>query len=318
MASASLDSMASAEAEVAAAVSASSLDVVEPQAVSTSAVAARGRANRAMSAREFVMASSDPIGRYPTSGKPLRTPYRAPSVELTVGRRPYCGGVPRILVVDDDPTVREVVVAYLQQAGYDTLEAPDGPNGVIAAQSDPDLVVLDVMLPGLDGLEVCRRIRAARPDLPVIMLTALGEEEDRIAGLDTGADDYLSKPFSPRELVLRVASVLRRSNPPTPAALQPRVDGTLCLDPVARTVISDGRTLSLTTREFDLLAHLMAHPGQAFSREELLSAVWGWDYGDLTTVTVHVRRLREKVETDPGRPTRLVTVWGIGYRWDPS
>ena len=161
-----------------------------------------------------------------------------------------------ILVVDDDPTVREVVVAYLQQAGHETLEAPDGPNAVIAAQSDPDLVVLDVMLPGFDGLEVCRRIRAERPDLPIIMLTALGEEEDRIAGLGTGADDYLSKPFSPRELVLRVASVLRRSNPPAPAALQVREDGDLRVDPVARTATIDGAPLSLTTREFDLLAHL--------------------------------------------------------------
>ncbi len=174
------------------------------------------------------------------------------------------------------------------------------------------------MLPGFDGLEVCRRIRAERPDLPVIMLTALGEEEDRIAGLGTGADDYLSKPFSPRELVLRVASVLRRSNPPAPAAMQVRDDGNLHVDPLARTATIDGAPLSLTTREFDLLAHLLAHPGEAFSREELLSAVWGWEYGDLTTVTVHVRRLREKVEAIPSQPTRLVTVWGIGYRWDPS
>jgi len=226
--------------------------------------------------------------------------------------------VSTILVVDDDPTVREVVVAYLRQAGHETIEAPDGPNAVIAAQSGPDLVVLDVMLPGFDGLEVCRRIRAERPDLPVIMLTALGEEEDRIAGLGTGADDYLSKPFSPRELVLRVASVLRRTNPPTPATMAVRQDGTLTLDPAARTATIDGQPLTLTVREFDLLAHLLANPGQAFSREELLSAVWGWEYGDLTTVTVHVRRLREKIEANPSKPTRLVTVWGIGYRWDPA
>lgn len=223
-----------------------------------------------------------------------------------------------ILVVDDDPTVREVVVAYLQQAGHITLEAPDGPNAVIAAQGDPDLVVLDVMLPGFDGLEVCRRLRADRPNLPVIMLTALDEEEDRIAGLGTGADDYLSKPFSPRELVLRVASVLRRSQPTGPAALQVREDGNLRVDPLARVVTVDDAPLGLTTREFDLLAHLVAHPGEAFSREELLAEVWGWEFGDLTTVTVHVRRLREKVERDPSHPTRLVTVWGIGYRWDPS
>jgi two-component system, OmpR family, response regulator ResD len=226
--------------------------------------------------------------------------------------------VAAILVVDDDPTVREVVVAYLRQAGYDTLEAPDGPNGVIAAQADPDLVVLDVMLPGFDGFEVCRRLRAERPDLPIIMLTALGEEEDRIAGLDQGVDDYLSKPFSPRELVLRVASVLRRANPPMPAQLQVREDGNISLDPVARTASLAGAPLNLTGREFALLAHFLAHPDEAFSRAELLSAVWDWEFGDLTTVTVHVRRLREKVEVQPSQPRRLVTVWGIGYRWDPS
>lgn len=223
-----------------------------------------------------------------------------------------------VLVVDDDPTVREVVVAYLQQAGHETLEAPDGPNAMVAARSAPDLVVLDVMLPGFDGFEVCRRLRDERPEVPIIMLTALGEEEDRIAGLDSGADDYLSKPFSPRELVLRVASVLRRTNPPTPAEDLPRNDGNLHLDPVARTATINGEPLTLTAREFDLLAHFLAHPGAAFSREELLSEVWKWEYGDLTTVTVHVRRLREKVEADPSHPTRLVTVWGVGYRWDPS
>lgn len=226
--------------------------------------------------------------------------------------------MPTILVVDDDPTVREVVVAYLQQAGHETLEAPDGPNAIVAARAEPDLVVLDVMLPGFDGFEVCRRLRAERPDLPIVMLTALGEEEDRIAGLDHGADDYLSKPFSPRELVLRVGSVLRRVNPPTPSAQQVREAGSLRLDPVARIATRDGDQLNLTAREFDLLAHLMAHPDEAFSREQLLAEVWGWDYGDLTTVTVHVRRLREKIEDDPSSPTHLVTVWGVGYRWDQA
>ena len=226
--------------------------------------------------------------------------------------------MPTILVVDDDPTVREVVVAYLQQAGHETLEAPDGPNAIVAARAEPDLVVLDVMLPGFDGFEVCRRLRAERPALPIVMLTALGEEEDRIAGLDHGADDYLSKPFSPRELVLRVASVLRRVNPPTPSAQQVREDGSLRLDPVARIATRDGTPLNLTAREFDLLAHLMAHPDEAFSREQLLAEVWGWDYGDLTTVTVHVRRLREKIEDDPSSPAHLVTVWGVGYRWDQA
>lgn len=223
-----------------------------------------------------------------------------------------------ILVVDDDPTIREIVVAYLQQAGHETIEAPDGPNAVRAAQQGPGLVVLDVMLPGFDGLETCRRIRLEHPDLPIIMLTALGEEEDRIAGLGTGADDYVSKPFSPRELVLRVASVLRRTSPPVPSGLVVRQDDDLTVDPVARTATLDGRPLSLTTREFDLLSYFLAHPGQAFSREDLLSSVWGWEHGDATTVTVHVRRLREKMEKDPSAPTRLVTVWGLGYRWDLS
>ena len=222
--------------------------------------------------------------------------------------------MPTILVVDDDPTVREVVVAYLRQAGYETLEAPDGPNSVVAAQAKPDLVVLDVMLPGFDGFEVCRRLRSERPSLPIIMLTALGDEEDRIAGLDVGVDDYLSKPFSPRELVLRVASVLRRTQPPPDLSV--REDGDLVVDPLARQAMRAGEPMSLTAREFDLLAHPISHPGRALSREELLREVWGWDFGDLTTVTVHVRRLREKVEVDPSAPVRLVTVWGVGYRWD--
>lgn len=219
-----------------------------------------------------------------------------------------------ILVVDDDPTVREVVVAYLRQAGHETMEAPDGPNALVAAQAKPDLVVLDVMLPGFDGFEVCRRLRSDRPDLPIIMLTALGDEEDRIAGLDVGVDDYLGKPFSPRELVLRVASVLRRTQPPPD--LRVREDGDLVVDPLARTAMRAGEPMSLTAREFDLLAYLIAHPGRALSRDELLREVWGWDFGDLTTVTVHVRRLREKIEADPSAPARLATVWGVGYRWD--
>lgn len=205
-------------------------------------------------------------------------------------------------------------MAYLQQAGHDTLEAPDGPNAVVAAREQPDLVVLDVMLPGFDGFEVCRRLREVRPDLPIIMLTALGDEEDRIAGLDSGVDDYLAKPFSPRELVLRVGSVLRRTHPEQ--AFGVREDGDLRIDPAARTATRGDVPLALTAREFDLLAHFLARPGEAFSREELLSAVWGWEYGDPTTVTVHVRRLREKVEPDPSQPVRLVTVWGVGYRWD--
>jgi DNA-binding response OmpR family regulator len=181
-----------------------------------------------------------------------------------------------------------------------------------------DLVVLDVMMPGLDGLEVCRRLRLAG-DVPVILLTALGAEQDRVVGLETGADDYVTKPFSPRELVLRVESVLRRSGGDPAAGLpDATTDGDLVVDHRRRTVTVGGAVRPFTAREFDLLSHLVTHPGQAFSREDLMSQVWGWSFGDSSTVTVHVRRVREKVEADPTTPERLVTVWGIGYRWDPA
>ncbi len=174
------------------------------------------------------------------------------------------------------------------------------------------------MLPGLSGLEVCERLRSARPDVAVVMLTALGEESDRVVGLESGADDYLVKPFSPRELVLRVQSVLRRSGVvPTAAGLPRRlVAGGVEVDVPGRAVRVSGRSVTLTAREFDLLVHLMAHPGRAFTRAQLMNEVWGWEFGDTSTVTVHVRRLREKVEPDPSAPARLVTVWGVGYRWE--
>ncbi len=222
----------------------------------------------------------------------------------------------RVLVVDDDPTVREVVISYLRAERYDVAEASDGETALsMVGHERPDLVVLDVMLPGLDGLEVCRRLRL-RDDLPVIMLTALGSEADRVTGLEIGADDYLTKPFSPRELVLRVSSVLRRTR--EKASLDSRVwrDGALVVDGPSRQVRLDGAPLALTLREFDLLRFFMAHPGVAFTRVELLEKVWGWSYGDQSTVTVHVRRLREKIDADPTNPTRLATVWGVGYRWE--
>jgi DNA-binding response OmpR family regulator len=221
----------------------------------------------------------------------------------------------RILVVDDDATVSEVVCSYLRSAGFIVESVADGFSAVeTAARIRPDLVVLDRMLPGIDGVEVCRRIRAER-SVPVIMLTALREEEDRIDGLEAGADDYLAKPFSPRELVLRVKSILRRSLP----AFSPEsaVDaGEFHLDVSSRQVSLRGEPIALTIREFDLLAFLLKHPRQVFSREELLRAVWGWEFGDLSTVTVHVRRLREKIERDAAHPTLLSTVWGVGYRFD--
>jgi two-component system response regulator ResD len=229
--------------------------------------------------------------------------------------------VATVLVVDDDPTVSEVVRSYLERAGFAVQHAGDGESALaVAGRTPPDLVVLDVMLPGLDGIEVCRRLRA-RGDVPVVMLTALGEEVDRVLGLEVGADDYVTKPFSPRELVLRVQSVLRRaSRTASRPAEDPGwvVDGGLRVDATGRQAVLDGRELQLTLREFDLLAHLVAHPGVAFTREQLMHSVWGWEFGDLSTVTVHVRRLRGKVEPDPARPQRLTTVWGVGYRWDPA
>ncbi|MFG3106312.1 response regulator transcription factor [Streptomyces tendae] len=222
----------------------------------------------------------------------------------------------RILVVDDDPTVAEVVAGYLDRAGYRVDRAGDGPAALArAAAYRPDLVVLDLMLPGMDGLEVCRRLRGRGP-VPVIMLTARGDEDDRVLGLEVGADDYVTKPFSPRELVLRVESVLRRTRP-APAPRPPSAAG-LTADPAARRATKGGVELALTLREFDLLVFFLRNPGRAFAREELMREVWGWDFGDLSTVTVHVRRLRGKVEDDPARPRLIQTVWGVGYRFDPA
>ncbi|MEU6537804.1 response regulator transcription factor [Streptomyces sp. NPDC047000] len=226
----------------------------------------------------------------------------------------------RVLVVDDDPTVAEVVAGYLDRAGHLVDRAGDGPTALArAAEHRPDLVVLDLMLPGMDGLEVCRRLRGQGP-VPVIMLTARGDEEDRILGLEVGADDYVTKPFSPRELVLRVESVLRRSRPGTSTGNGTRTlrAAGLAVDPTARRATRDGTELALTLREFDLLSFFLRHPGRAFSREDLMREVWGWDFGDLSTVTVHVRRLRGKVEDDPARPRLIRTVWGVGYRFEPG
>jgi DNA-binding response OmpR family regulator len=229
-----------------------------------------------------------------------------------------------VLVVDDDPMVAEVVTAYLTRAGLRVRRAADGPSAVASAEAHlPDLVVLDLMLPGLDGFEVYRRIRELGP-VPVIMLTARGTEGDRVRGLELGADDYVTKPFSPRELVLRARSVLRRASPApveapeAPPVPETRTIGDLTLDAAGRRAAKAGEPLTLTTREFDLLAFFAEHPGQVFTRTELLQHVWGWEFGDESTVTVHVRRLREKVEDDPHHPRLIVTVWGVGYRFDPG
>lgn len=222
-----------------------------------------------------------------------------------------------ILIVDDEPTIREVVQQYLRREGYRTSIAVDGEEAVAMAE-DADLIVLDLMLPKMDGLEVCRRIRRTR-DVPIIMLTAKTEEIDKLLGLGIGADDYMTKPFSPRELVARVAAVLRRSSAAPVQAGEIVRAGGLRINPRLRTVERDGKPLQLTAREFELLHFLASHPGQVFTREQLLDQVWDYHFpGDTSTVTVHIRRLREKVEPDPVRPSYVKTVWGVGYKVDPA
>jgi DNA-binding response OmpR family regulator len=222
-----------------------------------------------------------------------------------------------VLVVDDEPVITDVVFRYLERAGYSTQVAGDGLEALrIAGDSRPDLVVLDLLLPGLDGLEVMRELHKREPTR-VIMLTAKGEAGDRITVLQRGADDYVVKPFSPAELVARVDAVLRRGEP-EPEREEPLAFDDLEIDPVARTVLVRGEEVQLTVREFDLLLFLVRHPGQAFSRDQLMDAVWDYTfYTDTSTVTVHMRRLRAKVELDPPEPRWLQTVWGVGYRFKP-
>jgi len=222
-----------------------------------------------------------------------------------------------VLVVDDEPIVRDVVVRYLERDGFETLTALDGDAARrLIEEREPSLVVLDVMVPGTDGLSLCRWIRG-RSNLPVILLTARGEEADRIVGLELGADDYVTKPFSPRELAARVRSVLRRSN----GATKPRETvtfGEIELDGDSREARRAQSLVQLTAKEFELLWFLASHPRHVFSRDQLMTRVWGYEAAvDTGTVTVHIRRLREKIETDPSRPRHLQTVWGVGYRLDP-
>jgi two-component system, OmpR family, response regulator ResD len=226
-----------------------------------------------------------------------------------------------VLVVDDEPTIVEVLGRYMQRAGYETHRASDGPEALrLAEHHRPDLVVLDVMLPGIDGIEVMRRLQERPGDpIAVILLTARGEESDRLVGLRHGADDYVVKPFSPAELVARVDAVLRRLTPRVedqgPAPIE---HGPLRIEPAKRIASLDGEELSLTQREFDLLAYLAARPGRVFSRDQLMEAVWDYpSFTDTSTVTVHVRRLRSKLGDDPAEPRFIETVWGVGYRLRP-
>jgi len=223
-----------------------------------------------------------------------------------------------VLVVDDEPIVRDVVVRYLARDGYPTVEACDGEEARRLLEREPaSLVVLDVMLPGLDGLELCRWIRA-RSDLPIVLLTARGEEADRIVGLELGADDYLTKPFSPRELAVRVRNLLRRAGAPAARGGEVLRFGDVTIDVGAREAVKAGRPLTLTLKEFDLLAFLAAHPRRVFSRDQLMERVWGYTTAlDTGTVTVHIRRLRTKIEDDAARPRHLETVFGVGYRLSP-
>jgi two-component system response regulator ResD len=225
-----------------------------------------------------------------------------------------------VLVVDDEPTIVEVVARYMERAGYEAHSAGDGPEAVrLAALHRPDLVVLDVMLPGFDGIEVMRQLHEHEGErTAVILLTARGEESDRLVGLRHGADDYVVKPFSPAELVARVDAVLRRVSPPPGAESAPIEHGELRIDPGSRSVALAGEELSLTQREFDLLAFLAAHPGRVFTRDQLMETVWEYPFfTDTSTVTVHVRRLRAKLGDDPAEPRFIETVWGVGYRLRP-
>lgn len=227
----------------------------------------------------------------------------------------------RVLIVDDEANIREVLGQYLQIEGFVIMQAADGLEALRLAQSTPpDLVILDVMLPGIDGLEVCRRLRTTSA-VPILMLTARSDELDKLEGFRVGTDDYVTKPFSPREVVMRVQAIMRRLEATGLPAMV--LDGTLHLGalvirPQLRQVERDGIQLDLTTKEFDLLHFLATHPRQVFTRQQLLDHVWDYDYfGDASTVTVHIRRLREKVEPDATRPRYIKTVWGVGYKFEP-
>ncbi len=224
----------------------------------------------------------------------------------------------RVLVVHDEPTIAEIVSRYLERAGYATRIAADGHAALAHASTwHPDLVVLDLMLPGLDGLEVMRLLRdGAGPRVAIILLTAKGEQADRIDGLRLGADDYVVKPFSPAELVARVEAVLRRNDPADDGPEASLLFGELEIDPGGRRVLVGGEEVVLTQREFDLLAFLARHPGQVFTRDQLMEQVWRFSfYSDTSTVTVHIRRLRAKIEREPAQPRYVETVWGVGYRF---
>jgi DNA-binding response OmpR family regulator len=249
-----------------------------------------------------------------TGAPHMREPVRNAAQDVETPMR-------RILVVDDESSIREVLTHYLEAAGFAVIEAPDGATALrLAAMSPPDLVVLDVMLPGIDGMEVCRRLRAESA-IPILMLTAKIEEDDKLAGFNLGADDYVTKPFSPREVVVRVQALLRRVEAlhvPAMVLDDTLRIGDLAIRPQLRQVEYKGMLLDLTAKEFDLLHFLAGRPRQVFSRQQLLDQVWDIGYyGDTSTVTVAICRLREKLEVDPAHPRHLRTVWGVGYKFEP-
>ena len=232
-----------------------------------------------------------------------------------------------VYIVDDEATIREVVRRYLELDGYHVVEAETGPQALDLLRQQPaDIVLLDIMLPGVDGFAITRSLRnspdyanlSLNGDIPIIMLTSRGDERDRIAGFELGVDDYVVKPFSPRELVARVKAVLRRSAANAEKNETPVSYPGLLIDPLRRLVEVDGTPITLTVKEFDVLYLLARHARQVFTREQLLDLIWGYEfYGDASTVTVHIRRLREKIEQDPAHPALVQTVWGIGYKFEP-
>jgi DNA-binding response OmpR family regulator len=245
----------------------------------------------------------------------------ARATDEQASERPDAEPQRRVLIVDDEASLREVLTQYLRLEGFLTLEAPDGIEALqIAQRTPPDLIILDLMLPGIDGVEVCRRLREMTA-APILMLTARREEVDKLEGFAAGADDYVTKPFSPREVVMRVRAIMRRVELTTVPAMA--LDGVLrigalVINPQTRSVERDGQLVEVTTKEFDLLYFLARHPRQVFTRQQLLDHVWDFTYyGDPSTVTVHIRRLREKVESDPANPRHIKTVWGIGYKFEP-
>lgn len=225
----------------------------------------------------------------------------------------------KILVLEDEPNIRSFVVINLRRNGYEPIEAENGTTALALLEKNPDvcLALLDVMLPDIDGFEVCRRIRASGSKIGIIMLTAKSQEIDKVTGLMTGADDYVTKPFSPAELTARVDALVRRlGNDAGDKPIYEISSGPFLLNTHNRTLEKDCKRLKLTQIEYLLMKLFMENPGKAMSREDILKAVWGDDFsGELKTVDVNIRRLRLKIEADPTEPEFLTTVWGFGYKW---